>query len=178
MKKYIFTDTDYEGRGEEEHDITGEDYKELIRTCAKYCESFAFVSGKDNSYPQIPLNIQKYAIDVDASVKKRLGYRHFAISLTETMDYGWIFHFKICDETIDWLLSVSSDIYNWYFSDPKNSYPEDLTFYRKDGSAFFGAMTHEGYCELTVCDDEDVSHIISKDHWLYREPGMMWYREL
>ena len=178
MKKYIFTDTDYEGRGEEEHDITGEDYKELIRTCAKYCDSFAFVSGRDNPYPQIPLDIQKYALDIDTSIKERLGYRKFAISLTEMTDYGWIFHFKVCPETIDWLLSVSSDIYNWYFSDPKNSYPEDLTFYRKDGSVFFSSVTHEGYCELTVRDDEDVSHIISKDHWLYREPGMMWYMEL
>jgi len=176
MKKYIFTDTDYEGRGEEEYDITGEDYKELIRTCAKYCDSFAFVL---KNVEALPKELDSFKLPITTDIIEQYGYDNAFVPQVQKLfvQNEPIYHYKVCTEMIEWFLWINDSLYDWYYV-PEKICPEDLTFYRKDGSVFFSSVTHEGYCELTVRDDEDVSHIISKDHWLYREPGMMWYKEL
>lgn len=166
MKKYIFRDTDQDGRGFEEFDISGDAYIELIKTCAKYCTSFAFMSS--NGEPTvIPEKLNDYKIPLTDEQVQRFSYclTPYVQFCKETGDGEYVFAYRVCDESIELLLEMSSDLYGWYWQS-EHTCPEDITFYREDGSVFFTSTTHDGICELTPREDEDVKNIVSKEHWL------------
>lgn len=46
--------------------------------------------------------------------------------------------------------------------------PEDPVFYRDDGSVFFSSIIHDGKCFLFPTDSENISDIVSSDHWVHK----------
>ena len=169
MKKYIFRDTDYEGLGFDEFDISGDDYIDLIKTCAKYSASFAFMSS--NGKPSfIPESLNNYKTPLTDEQAQSFSYclTPYIQLCKETGEGEYVFAYRTNDESIEQLLKMSSDLYRWYWQSEQTC-PENITFYRSDGSVFFTSITHEGICELTPREDEDVSNIVSKEHWILCE---------
>ncbi|MGM9680039.1 MAG: hypothetical protein ACI3XR_00890 [Eubacteriales bacterium] len=72
------------------------------------------------------------------------------------------------------LLSRVTDLFDWIRTDEREN-PEDLTFYREDGSVFFWSETHEGICVLCDRVQEKVSQIVSKKGWKARKEGEFIY---
>ena len=72
--------------------------------------------------------------------------------------------------THTFLLSISTSIFDFYYS-LTHEYPEDLVFYRKDGSVLLDSIAHEGECNIYPNSAEDVSQIIMHGHWMYMEGG-------
>ena len=178
MNKYVFKDTSYGDYAE--LDLSGNDFVNFVKTCAKYCTAFSLrISDLDT---EIPSELKKLAIPFNKSVKETVdklfgGYYCY----DEILDYPEIISelgldklsldkcvsfYKITDESLTALLSVVYSLYE-YLWESNFKCPEDLTFYREDGSVFFTSTTHEGECELTVRDGEDVSDIILKNQWMY-----------
>ena len=66
MKIYKFYDTDITGW--EEYDITGEDYKELMRTCCKYSHTMSFTI-LDSDVVSYIYELEKFAIEKEENIQ-------------------------------------------------------------------------------------------------------------
>lgn len=184
MKKYYFYDTD--DSGNEDYDIAGEDYCKFLDTCLKYCSSVSFivysVSWSNGDMISVtPEELEKYRIPVTENLLKhykqaeRETYRspvpgdllkcYYPDEKTD-IPKGWyeIRHYHLCPEVKEMLMNISDSVFQWVchwgFTNP-----EDIAFWRKDGSAFFTSVTHEGECFLMPNNDEDVSEIVSANEW-------------
>lgn len=136
VELYWFADWDDE-RGVEQT-VSGQDYAELIDTCFRYC--------------------------THVSLSLRFGGGKFAlpephISPLNDSDTAVL---PCSGKVREYLLNTTDDLFGWIDSNGK---PEDLTFYRADGSIFFWLLTHEGVCCLLGRSDEDVSGITRKPGW-------------
>lgn len=158
---YKFFDTDCTGR--EEYDISGEEYKELITTCCKYCEimSLRFLS------PQTSF-INELDQFVTSEIKNiTFIYEHYYRNI-KPENQPDVKYYRVCPELCELLLKIADSIFKWIYGWGYTN-PEDPVFYRADGSVFFSSVIHDGECALTPRSTEDVSNIISKDHWILFE---------
>ena len=151
MVKYIFRDTD--DTGFEEYDICGEEYKNLIETCCKYSVFFSLIITDQNS------DLYKKLKEFEVLKDDKINYKfdHYSD------DYAEIKYYKVCQKLCSVILENTNNIFCWINGWGFNN-PEDPTFYRKDGSVFFTATTHDGICNLFV-ENEEVSHIVSNKLW-------------
>lgn len=162
--KYSFYDTDK--YGDEEYNIEGDDYFNLIKTCFKYSESVTFkVFKSNNNVDIIPSWMEQYRLEEnlitsksnkpDRNLKKK--YKSLA-PIAETH------HFILSDPVCEWMLSITDNIWGWSnFSNPPT--PEDPQFFRADSSLFFSSISHDGECTFYPRAYEDISAIVSKKHW-------------
>lgn len=74
-------------------------------------------------------------------------------------------YYHLCSELRDFILQKTDRLFIWIYAWGFTN-PEDPVFYRKDGSIFFESIIHEGECYLYPREDEDVSNIVSKEHWI------------
>ena len=161
MKTYNFYDTDLTGWAE--YDITGEDYKELMRTCCKYSKTMSFTIMKPSGISYVE-ELKKFAVEKedniqDASIKYGYPFSEFQ---------PYVQYYRVCLELCELLVSMTDSIFKLkYNSDISN--PDDPIFYRADGSVFFSSVIHEGEITLYPRENEDVSAIISKEHWIEKE---------
>ena len=127
--------------------ISGLDYTELIDTCFKYSTHISFSlrflrrGGIRFESPE------PYAKPLKASLSASCGDTVILPCSEKTRQYL----LNRTDNLFKWM--------DWY----KN--PEDLTFYRADGSIFFWSLIHEGVCCLINRPDEDVSGVVGKPDW-------------
>lgn len=153
MVKYIFYDTD--ASGSEEYDLCGEDYKNLIQTCCKYCKTFSvIVSNFENP---IVSKLQKFLIPAQDNIEFK--YPHYGNNLSG------VCYYNICSELCDILLQSANGIFEWIDGWNYNN-PNDPTFYRNDGSVFFTSTIHEGICVLIPRENEDVTNVVQNVHWI------------
>lgn len=160
MKKYYFYDTDDSGNAD--YDIAGADYCQLLETCLKYCSSVSFVVCSRNGVAsEVPVEIEKYRIPVTDSLLK-----HYKQSERREAPEGWyeIRHYCLCTDVANMLTAVSDSVFKWVCAWGYSN-PEDVAFWREDGTAFFTSVTHEGECFLMPNDDEDVDNIVSSSLW-------------
>ena len=154
-KIYKFYDTD--SMGIEEYNIMGEDYKNLIEVCCKYCTTLSLIVTNEKFDLLDKLKIY----ETQKSPKISFDFPHY--KKTSIM----IKYYNVCPELCHIIISNTSDIFcwinGWGFENP-----EDPTFYREDGSVFFTSTIHEGECTLIV-KDEDVSTIVSDNHWITQD---------
>ena len=73
-------------------------------------------------------------------------------------------YYTVCAEMCE-LLKKENNIFSWFWEEKTPFHFENLTFYRNDGTIFFESITHEGECYLYAKDTEDVSRIVSNEHW-------------
>lgn len=160
MKIYEF----YSNRGSHlthdfaEYNISGEDYAELIRTCFQYSAavSFYFIPcGEDGVPAEFKNKLEPFHIKRPDNIVYE--------GIEEEEEYG-VKYYRTCPELCDIMLGIANSILDWVqLQDHLN--PENPTFYRSDGSLFFDSVIHEGRLQLTIREDEDVSHIVSVNGW-------------
>lgn len=128
--------------------IEGKDYAKLIETCFEYSAYFSFNIGflrRNGIESNIPKPYKVYE-----------QYRHLAIcddiAVIECSEAAKQYLLHNVNELFEWI--------DWH----KN--PEDLTFYRHDGSIFFWSLIHEGVCCIVERDDEDVSGVVKNHGWV------------
>lgn len=151
--KYKFSDTDETGW--DEFEIEGDDYRKLIDTCCQYCSVVSFDIFPEYENAEYLTQIQKYLIKRDNT------YKVVDNAYTTGSDKRY---YAICAEMCD-LLKKEKNIFSWFWEENKLFHFENLTFYRNDGTIFFESITHEGYCYLYAKETEDISQIVSNEHW-------------
>lgn len=164
MKYYVFYDTNVFGDCSEELDITSENYKKLLMLCFKYSTSLSFmISGEGirTIVESLPKKLDEYRIDEDDNV--------LDVYMRYMDGYKDIRCYTACPETYDLVLGINDSLFKW-INGRGNKKPEDLTFYRKDGSVFFSSVIHEGECFLYPRDNEDVSSVVSNGKWYLVDP--------
>ena len=155
MKIYDYYDTDEQGNLE--YDLCGDEYLLLLRTCFKYSSSISFLirsasvaelSGVDNDKLSVPLHVEKNHCNYNIQVSQ-------------------IRYYRLTAQVQEAICKVTDCIWGWIDGWGYHN-PEDLIFYRPDGSVFFSSTVHEGKCSLYVNEDESVLELISNEHWIQR----------
>lgn len=158
MKKYKFYDTDTTGW--EEYDISGENFKELIRACGKYCKTLSLrITGPEVLFVE---ELDAYCVPKDKNIT--YVYEHYYYGLTAENQPD-VKYYRVCPELCALLPRIADSIFKW-INGWEYTNPEDPVFYRADGSLFFSSTIHEGECILTPREGEDVSSVISQEHWI------------
>jgi len=159
MREYKFYDTDPMGLGWEEYDIVGKDYVDLIKTCCQYSKTLSFrIVNAEIRYTK---DLEVYRIPKN----KNINFMSPAYWINGKLDE--IRYYQICPELCELLSQSVKSIYQWRYISPESyTNPEDPTFYREDGSVFFTSVIHDGVCILTPREDENVDHIVKKEHWI------------
>ncbi len=159
MSYYSFYDTNVFDGCNEEYDIQGEKYVDLIKLCFKHSKFFSFVVYGQNQraiLQGIPEELSLYEIEADDFVIN--NYRRY---------FGAIIKCYIaCPASYELLIKMNDSIFKW-ISVAGHTSPEDLAFFRKDSSIFFSSVIHEGECMLFPRDCEDVSSVLNNDHWYF-----------
>jgi len=68
-----------------------------------------------------------------------------------------VIYVQVCPESIGLLRKAATNLYDWVHP----FLPEDLAFYRPDGSVFFAAITHEGVSFFEI-DSAEMDRVKSK----------------
>ena len=148
---FIFTDWDDKDPSAE-LDIKGERYERLIEVCFRFCSYFSLNENRLGGVPDLPELVMKNQLSLSSDPK---GKTHL---------------FFCSSEAKQLLLQKVDSIFSWFTWDGTPNQeggvlPEDLCFYRKDGSLFFWSQTHEGICILCPRPEEDVSGLLSMEGW-------------
>lgn len=159
MRYYVFYDTNVFEDCSEEYDIVSEDYKELLTLCFRYSTSFSFMiagEGIRSIVESLPKELDKYRIDEDNNV--------LDVYIRYMNRYKDIRCYTACPETYDLILEINDSIFKW-INGRGNKKPEDLTFYREDGSVFFTSIIHEGECYLYPRYNENINSVVLNGKW-------------
>lgn len=165
MGIYKFFDTDTTGR--EEYDIAGEDYRNLLKTCFRYSASFSVLLSpnyEDQLHAWEPFRIPttQYVHDV---------YRHYGVGTSLDFDHIGCYevrHYKL-DHCLQQLILLHADsLFKWICGWGHNN-PDDIAFFRADGSVFFSSIIHEGECTIYPTMEEDVGEIVAHANWIMVE---------
>ena len=161
MRIYKFYDTDL--TGQEDYDIAGDQYKNLLKLCFKHSSTVSVIIS-----PNYVDNIQsweKYQIPVTPNVQN--VYYHYGQPSSENpnkIGHYEIRHYRLDGGLQDLLISHTDSIFKWTYAWGYNN-PDDLAFFRPDGSVFFSSIVHEGECTLSINEGEEVRGFISDDYW-------------
>ncbi len=160
------------------YDISGEDYIDLIDTCFKYSSYFSF---------------RRYNHDIINWTPKPVLYPNtkdlcfVSILFDGCIDLLDVFE---CNErTLRFLKNYTEGVFYWYNKNTPETpinMPEDLAFYRGDGSVLLFSMTHEGDVMLFLRDDENFSQNTKKPGWRERtdyktemfDPGWLFSKKM
>ena len=157
--KYYGLDEPYEDETiDEEFDISGKEYVDLITTCFKYSSVVSFyITNTDFPYYD---ELQKFRTNAPANVENCRGF---------SSRNGKTEFFKVCPEIFDLMLKISDSMFKWIDGwDYTN--PNDPVFHRKDGTTFMESLVDNCVVILHPRNDEKVDNIVSKRHW-YKENG-------
>ena len=157
MSVYQFRDTDYSGT--EELDICGIDYENLIRTCAEYAStvSMRIISSENPCIQQL----ERFRLHETDPIEYVYGHYY---ARDDRRAVHEIRYYRLCPEAIEVLLSISDSIFKWISAWGYHN-PEDLAFYREDGTVFFDSIVHEGVCNLYPRTGEEVQRIVQSEGW-------------
>lgn len=146
MKRYNFYDTDIFGN--EDYDIAGKDYVNLLNFCFKNAKIFSL------KYSSVHLTIYE-------SLKAyEIG------SCVEVIKNEKVVYYKTCEQTFNILSKHVNSIFCWMFDQNEN--PEDLMFFREDGSILFSSCIHNGMLSLWI-KNENESSILTGNLWIPSE---------
>ena len=113
-------------------------YEVLLQVCCIYSERFSLRIG-DPNYPLLT-----------------------ALDAWKLPNNGT---FRVCEETQHILRKSVKSVFDFSrYCAP--GCPEDLAFFRKDGSVFMESTGHEGVCSLYPREDEDVSKVLGFGRWV------------
>lgn len=169
MRTYKFYDTDAAGNAE--YDISGERYRQFLEACFQHSATVSVLI-----LPEFDGNIDlwdAYRIPVSLEV-----YRHYGVSPDQEADWINCFeirHYRLTAQMQKMIQSQADSLFSWtcYFG---HHNPDDIAFYRPDGSVLFSSTIHEGETTLFLRDDEDFDAVLSQEPWISVPPGwkMTW----
>ena len=143
----MFYFLDHDDSNSADLSISGKDYVSLIDTCFRYSVYFSLNIGF----------LRRKSISIDLPKPYRIVENCKLPSINADIAI------LPCSETTrEYMLHRVEDLFEWI--DWYNN-PEDLIFYRQDGSIFFWSLIHEGVCCLVNRPQEDVTHIVSSSTW-------------
>lgn len=162
MNIYKFYDTDISGR--EEYDISGMQYITLLMTCFKYCTTVAVIIS-----PEFVDNLDQWEVHrIPLTSNVQTAYSHYGnISQDNPCHIGSyeIRHYQLNDDLKRLILSHTDSIFKWICGWGHNN-PNDITFFRLDGSVFFSSIIHEGECTLSPTEGEDITDVLNQGGWM------------
>ena len=158
MSLYKFYDAD--DRGTQVYDIRGARYQQLLEVCFQNCTSVSMCVHMDALVDL--LSIEPYCLPITPQVKAQ--YAHGNRFISEDSTYR-IVHYVLAPEVKRFLRTRADGIFQWAYGWGKEN-PEDLAFFRPDGTVFFFLSVHTGECTLSPCEEEDVSLILSDPRWV------------
>lgn len=171
LRTYRFYDSDITGH--EEYDISGEQYQRFLQACFRYCTtvSVLIVPGYDG----IIDSWDAYRIPVPSEVQN--AYCHYGVPSSEKPDWinGFeIRHYRLTAQMQRLIQAQANSLFSWTFYYGYHN-PDDLTFYRSDGSVFFSSIVHEGESTLFLRENEDLTEILSAGNWILVKPEKSSY---
>lgn len=162
MKIYKFYDSDITGQAE--YDISGEQYHRLLQSCFQYCATVSVIVSL-NCLERIR-TWEAYRIPVTPEVEK--VYSHYGLPTdgsTSKTDFYEIRHYILTPQMKRMLQDYTTSLFQWTYAWGYNN-PDDISFYRSDGSVFFSSLIHEGECTLFLNEKEDLREVISQGAWV------------
>lgn len=147
--KYVFSDWNDEKK--EEHAISGEDYRQLVTVCGGQAASFSLVFTERQMQRQDPVYQELFCL----CLKKEAYYND-----TERC------FFPCTEFTLNFLCTEVSDLFDWIYTWGSDN-PEDLAFYRADGTPIMQSSALEGFCWLNPMEAEEPAfqQILANDGW-------------
>lgn len=161
MRLYKFFDSDITGQAE--WDISGVQYQQLLQSCFRYCSTVSVMVSL-NCVDRIR-SWEPYRIPVTPNVQK--VYAHYGLPVdgsTNITDSYEIRHYSLTPQMKRMLQAYTTSLFQWTYAWGHNN-PDDLSFYRADGSVFFSSLVHEGECTLYLKENEDMRDVISQGAW-------------
>lgn len=162
MALYKFYDTDVTGT--ELYDISGARYRQLLEVCFRYCTSVAMCLYVDANVDLLAM--ESCSLPVTSRVRQQ--YTHYGRFTEDDYNHNHTYrlvHYALEPEVKRFLLSHTDGIFKWTYA-WENENPDDLSFFRPDGTAFFSSVVHEGECTLSPIEGEDVSDILHDPRWI------------
>lgn len=133
--------------------LSGEAYRELIALCFRYSETFSFTLSSHS-----PVQIDSRFL--------MLREEHFPKPNLPGIHWFDFCRYYVCTPAAkEAFLALTDDLFAWTSCFPSTNLPDDPTFYRADGSLFFRAITHEGFCELYDRGETDVVRYAQRYNW-------------
>ena len=159
MARYKFYDADLMGM--RTYDIRGTHYRRLLQACFRYSASVAMCVPveSDIDMQHIATFRRKVTPQVSAQFTHIGDFTEDDMEQTHTYQ---IVRYLLVPAVRSFIMNQTDSIFAW--SREKGN-PEDLTFFRPDGTVFFSVHTREGICTLNPEEDEDVSRILSDTRW-------------
>lgn len=147
--KYVFSDWDDKER--KEYAIRGEDYQQLIAVCGGQAASFSLIFTERQLQRQDPVYQELFRL----CLKKEPYYND-----TERC------FFPCTAFTLDFLRREVTDLFDWLYTWGSDN-PEDLAFYRADGTPIMQSSSLEGFCWLNPTEDEEPAfqQVLAKAGW-------------
>ena len=149
MKLYSFFSRDYFSNNGN-HSISGDHYYVLLNHCFQFSRFFSITAHKK-----------------DCILIKELEHLQVTtvpFSITQNLCNARIFY-SACKQSHDILVSCGQNLLDDVYGQ-EEYHPENLSFYRADGSVFFEALNHEGeYC-LYLRPEENIDAVLEFGHWL------------
>lgn len=161
MNKYFFFDNDLDGTCN--NDIKDNNYILLMLRCFKYCSTVSFRIHPDVS---ICSELNRFIVPTTTPVFKL--YQSMGESCVRTatgLVPFTIVQYELSEPVREFILSASNSIWGWIKNFNYDN-PEDISFFRPDGTVFLQTCTHDGECALTPLEHEDVDDIILGNAWV------------
>ena len=149
MKQYTFFSRDYFSNSGN-FSIAGDHFVVLMNYCFQYSSYLSFRTSQPDN--RIIHELKKCQIE-SSEIGCELENKHDRIFCNTSK------------EVYNTLMLCSSILLEDGYFRPAG-YPEDIIFYRQDGSIFFEAINHEGEYSLFVSSEENVDAILKFGHWL------------
>lgn len=141
-------------------DMKGKIYGELIDLCFKYSQYFSLTFLHIRQGVNSCTNLDKAEFSFFRT-KNELWYPYGQDATVK------IYH--CTDETKAFLLQHVNNLFAWEAYDNHN--PEDLAFFREDGTGFFELITHEGMATIYNRKNEAVPSLFQQEPWRYYDYG-------
>lgn len=148
--RYLFYATDYfTNLGE--FDFSQEHYHALLRRCFQYCWCFSLEFNDEDT--QFARELKDWQIE-------NPGFSYQGEGQPENRRY-----YRACPASATFLMHIANSFFDFdYYRN--NKYPDDIIFYRKDGTVFLDVIAHEGECNLYPLPGEEVDDVLAFGHWI------------
>ena len=159
MARYEFYNANIAGTGL--YDFRGTRYRRLLQACFHYSASVAMCLPVDANIDMLP--IASFRRKVTPQIRTQYAHiGNFTEEDTDQTNTYQLVRYLLVPEVKRFIMNRTDGIFKWNW---ENENPEDLTFFRPDGTVFFTVHTREGICALNPEEDEDVSQILRDPRW-------------
>lgn len=163
--RYIFREYN-EINDEKSYDISGSDYAKLIRYCATHASYFSL--RKMHETTPVCALLNQYTICPPPScleTEPLYVYVYPNDNGAPPPFQPYDIFYRVCFESVSILIDKISSVFSYLWDEQHFNPPENLTFYRLDGSVLFSSVTHDGICWLTPKEYEEKPNSILSEHW-------------